>query len=52
MVRVVQTKLQHCRAATANVSRRFLAECVYIAVIQEPWVVKGKIVELGETEGK
>jgi hypothetical protein len=36
----------------ANLSKRFLAEGIYIALIQEPWVVKGKIMGLGETGGK
>jgi hypothetical protein len=52
MVRLVQANLQHSRATTANLSKRFLVEGIYIALIQEPWVVKGKIMGLGETGGK
>jgi hypothetical protein len=52
MVRVVQANLQHSCAATANLSRRFLAEGINVALIQEPWDVKNKIVGLGETGGK
>jgi hypothetical protein len=37
--------------ATANLSR-LRAEGTYIALIQEPWVIKGKMVGLGETGGK
>jgi hypothetical protein len=36
----------------ANLSKRFLAEGIYIALIHEPWVVKGKIMGLGENRGK
>jgi hypothetical protein len=52
MVRLVQANLQHSRTAAANLSKRFLAEGIYIALIQEPWIVKGKIMGLGETGGK
>jgi hypothetical protein len=38
--------------ATANLSKRFLAEGIYVALIQEPWVLKGKIMGLGEAGGK
>jgi hypothetical protein len=33
-------------------SVRLLAEDIYVALIQEPWVVKGKIMGLRETGGK
>jgi hypothetical protein len=45
--KVVQINLQHAKAASAVLSRRMVTEKLDIALIQEPWTLKGKIMGLG-----
>jgi hypothetical protein len=45
--KVVQINLQHARTASVVLSRRKVTEGLDIALIQEPWALKGKIMGLG-----
>ncbi|KAJ8915263.1 hypothetical protein NQ315_014770 [Exocentrus adspersus] len=49
-IRVVQVNLQHSRAASAALS--VLMRDFEVALIQEPWINKGKIVGLGPVGGE
>jgi len=49
---VVQANLHHSRSGTTNLSRNFLTEDIHLALIQEPWLVRGRISGLKGTKGK
>ena len=51
-LKVIQANLQHKKAATSNLARKFKAEDFDVALIQEPWVVKGRVAGLAECGGK
>ena len=49
---IIQINLQHCRAATATLSRRLDSKSQdTISLIQEPWIVKSKVCGLNQTSG-
>lgn len=52
VLKVVQANLQHSKLATANLARKFRSEAIDVALIQEPWVVKGRVAGLAESGGK
>lgn len=43
MVKIVQVNLHHCKAALAALQKYMLEKDIDFALIQEPWVFKGKI---------
>lgn len=51
-LRVLQANLQHNKAATAVLCRTLLAQNIDVALIQEPWLLRGKVGGLGEARGK
>ena len=52
MVKVLQANIHHSRSGTTNLSRKFLAGDIHLALIQEPWLVRGRISGLKGTKGK
>lgn len=52
VVKVLQANIHHSRSGTTNLSRKFLAEEIHLALIQEPWLVRGRISGLKGTKGK
>lgn len=51
MLRLLQVNLQHSKAASAAFCRHFITCKIDIALIQEPWLVGGKIAGLGNAGG-
>lgn len=51
-LKIIQANIQHKRAAAANLARKFKAEGLDIALIQEPWVVNGRVAGLADSGGK
>jgi hypothetical protein len=49
MLQVIQINVQHSRAAPCRI---LTAGRVDMALIQEPWIVKGQVVSLREARGK
>src|SRR5699024_191103 len=50
-LKVAQINLQHCRAATAALSRCLDVGQTQIALIQEPWTFKSQVKGLGLLKG-
>lgn len=48
----LQINLHHSKVATAALSQKILSEGIQLVFIQEPWVVKGRVMGLGATKGK
>ena len=51
-LKVLQINLQHSKAASAAFCRYLLKEDVDVALIQEPWIFKGRVAGLGECKGR
>ncbi|KAI5739583.1 hypothetical protein M8J77_020980 [Diaphorina citri] len=51
MTNVVQINLHHSKAASATLAKVILEKQIKVALIQEPYVVKGRIAGLGSTQG-
>lgn len=51
-LRVLQANLQHKKAATATLCRILMEGNIDVALIQEPWLYKGKVGGLGEARGE
>lgn len=52
MLKVIQANLQHKKTASANLANKFKSEAIDVALIQEPYVVKGRVLGLGESGGR
>jgi hypothetical protein len=52
MLRVIQINLQHSRAASDALCRILASGRIDVALIQEPWLVKGRVAGLEEAEDK
>ena len=52
MLLVRQLNLQHSRAATATLCAQFRAGGADLVLIQEPWLVQGRIAGLAQSKGK
>ncbi|KAG5892731.1 hypothetical protein JTB14_001102 [Gonioctena quinquepunctata] len=51
--KLIQANLQHAKAASYTISRRFANELLNVALIQEPWTTEpGRINGLGNIPGK
>lgn len=44
--------LHHCKRASAALTHFTCEEDIAIVLIQEPWIVRGRVAGLGETKGK
>ncbi|KAI5699705.1 hypothetical protein M8J75_007273 [Diaphorina citri] len=51
MTNVVQINLHHSKAASATLAKVILEKQIKVALIQEPYVVKGRVAGLGSTQG-
>lgn len=52
VLRVLQINLQHKKLASANLVRKLQAGNYDVVLIQEPWVVKGRVAGLANSLGK
>lgn len=50
--KILQANIQHAKAATATICRRFAEEKLAMVLIQEPWINGGKIRGLPQKSGK
>lgn len=50
-MKIIQINLQHCKAASALLSKRLIEDNIDIALIQEPWLYKGSIRGIRCTKG-
>lgn len=51
-MKVLQINLHHSKAASAALCQHFLREGYDLALIQEPWLHRGRIAGLGDSKGK
>ena len=51
-VKVLQVNIHHSRSGSTNLTKKFLDEDIHLALIQEPWLVRGRISGLKGTKGK
>lgn len=51
-MRVLQINLHHSKAASAAFCQFFLREGFQLALIQEPWLHRGRVAGLGDTKGR
>nr|XP_021000265.2 uncharacterized protein LOC107445889 [Parasteatoda tepidariorum] len=51
-MKVLQANIHHRRSGTTNLTKKFLDEDFHLALIQESWLVRGKIRGLKGTKGK
>ena len=52
VIKILEANIHHSRSGTINLSRKFLTENIHLALIQEPWLIRGKINGLRGTKGR
>lgn len=52
MVAVLQINLHQSREATASLFQKILSEDIGVVLVQEPWTVKDKMMEISTAKGK